>query len=149
MSFLGQRSFLVLRAQSIFEKMMIQTMVIAIVMTHAKMCKPSLSNTSPITPVAVICTVRILVSWGNSLNEEGGKTYESSVRKDKRPPCHLEWDTAPCAKVLPQGADANDEEPHGEAPEPETDEDADDFDDGGDVWGADKGRRDYDIDLVA
>jgi hypothetical protein len=52
-SSLGQRSFPTLRLQHIRTNIVIQTKMIATVMTEAKMCRPLLLKILPITLVAV------------------------------------------------------------------------------------------------
>lgn len=70
------------------------------------------------------------------MNSGDGETYKGSVGKDKGPPGHLEGYATTNPDIFPERTDGHDEEPEGEAVEPETDEDADDLDDGNSVFGA-------------
>lgn len=76
-------------------------------------------------------------------------TYKSRIRENKRPPRHLERQMMAGKRVFPQCADANNEEPHGKSPEPEADENADDFDDSGKLRVVKKVWRYYQVCLAA
>lgn len=58
-----------------------------------------------------------------------GSSNESRIRENERPPRHLERQMMAGERVFPQCADTDNEEPHGKTPEPEADENADDFND--------------------
>lgn len=78
-------------------------------------------------------------------DSKGWDAYEGGVWKDKGPPGHLEGQAPSRAQVLPERADRHEEEPHGEAPEPEGHEDGDDLDDVDAVLCAEEVWREDDV----
>ena len=122
-------------------------MMIATVMTEANICRPLLSNILPMTLVAVTCKTPIEHTVRSGVVES--ITYKSRIRENKRPPRHLERQMMAGKRVFPQCADANNEEPHGKSPEPEADENADDFDDSGKLRVVKKVWRYYQVCLAA
>jgi hypothetical protein len=131
-SSLGQRSFFVLKLQHILAKIMIQTMIIATVMTDAKMWRPLLSKILPMTLVAVTWKYK----WEFIFDNLREGAYKSGIGEDKRPPGHLKGHMVAWPSIFPQCADANEEKPQCKAPEPETHKNAYNFNDVCNVWSA-------------
>lgn len=52
-------------------------------------------------------------------------THKGGVWEHETPPRHLEGHAMAALDVFPEGADGDQEEPHGEPPEPEGDEETD------------------------
>lgn len=151
MSLLGHKSFLVLMPQIIFTKTPAQTHMITTVMAQANMCRPLLSKMSPMTLVAVTCREYLISGVFNYESKGSARrlAYQGGIGKDKGPPSHLEGHAAAGAGILPEGTDADDEEPHGEAPKPEAHENANNLNDCGDVGGAEQSGRHDGLGLVA
>jgi hypothetical protein len=54
----------------------------------------------------------------------GQATHKGGIWEYEAPPRHLEGHAVAALNVFPEGTDGDEEEPHGEAPEPEGDEEA-------------------------